>query len=136
MTGPDRPEPDDDLYATLGLLDEASAADITQAYRRLARQHHPDTNPDAEGDRFAGLTDAYDILRDPDRRSAYDRTRRSRTDAAHAARGVRIPVRRPAPAEHAATPSPGAEPGPSPPPGEVTLPISFDQAALGTTATV
>lgn len=82
MTGPEPPEPDDDLYATLGLLDDSSAADITHAYRRLARQHHPDANPDAEADRFAGLTDAYDILRDPDRRSAYDRTRRSRTDAA------------------------------------------------------
>jgi curved DNA-binding protein CbpA len=84
---------DDDLYATLGVPTGATDEDITRAYRRQARQHHPDANPEAGGDAFAELTDAYDILHDPDRRRSYDGTRRARTQAAEAAAGVRIPIR-------------------------------------------
>src|SRR5215207_9159931 len=84
---------DDDLYATLGGPTGATDEDIIRAYRRQARQRHPDANPDAGGDAFAKLTDAYDVLHDRDRRRAYDGTRRARSEAADAAAGVRIPIR-------------------------------------------
>jgi hypothetical protein len=66
-----------DYYALLGVKSDATLAQIKKAYRKLARLHHPDTNP---GDpqaaaRFRQITDAYDTLTDPARREAYDRTR-------------------------------------------------------------
>ena len=66
-----------DYYALLGVEPDATTAQIKKAYRKLARLHHPDTNP---GDpqaaaRFREITEAYDTLTDPDRREAYDRTR-------------------------------------------------------------
>jgi hypothetical protein len=66
-----------DYYALLGVEPDATLAQIKKAYRKLARQHHPDTNP---GDpqaaaRFRQITEAYDTLADPKRREAYDRTR-------------------------------------------------------------
>lgn len=73
-----------DYYETLGVSHTAEPAEITRAYRGLARDLHPDTNPDpAATDRFKELTAAYDVLSDPRRRVAYDRARR-RVD-----RGVR-----------------------------------------------
>jgi hypothetical protein len=65
-----------DYYAILGLTPAATLADIKRAYRRLARQHHPDTNknPDAAR-RFRQITEAYEVLSDPARRKAYDQTR-------------------------------------------------------------
>jgi curved DNA-binding protein CbpA len=63
-----------DLYALLGLPRGATAREIRRAYRRLARQHHPDLNPGSDGSqRFAALATAYAILRDPARRARYDR---------------------------------------------------------------
>ena len=63
-----------DYYALLGLSQDATLAAIKKAYRRLARQHHPDHHPgDPEAAaRFRDLTEAYDTLTDPDRRAAYD----------------------------------------------------------------
>ena len=63
-----------DLYDVLGVSRDASADDIKRAYRRLARELHPDVNPDEETqERFKEISAAYDVLSDPDKRSAYDR---------------------------------------------------------------
>lgn len=66
-----------DHYALLGVRADASARDIRRAYRRLARQHHPDLNPCPDGpERFAALAHAYTILNDPAQRARYDQTLR------------------------------------------------------------
>jgi len=69
-----------DLYRVLGVAPDASPREIRRAYRRLARQHHPDLNPHPDGARhFALLADAYETLHDPAQRARYDR-RRPRPD--------------------------------------------------------
>ena len=67
-----------DYYSVLGVDEAASAKDITKAYRKLARQYHPDANqddPKAE-DRFKEISAAYDVLGDEARRKEYDEVRR------------------------------------------------------------
>ncbi len=64
-----------DYYDVLGLGREASEDDIKRAYRKLALQHHPDRNPgskDAE-EKFKEATEAYEVLKDPQKRARYDR---------------------------------------------------------------
>lgn len=62
-----------DLYATLGVSRDASPEEIKRAYRKLARQLHPDVNPDtATQDRFKEVTRAYDVLSDQRKREMYD----------------------------------------------------------------
>jgi len=65
---------DHDLYALLGVPQDADADTIKKAYRRLARQLHPDVNPDPETqEKFKEISRAYEILSDPQKRAAYDR---------------------------------------------------------------
>lgn len=63
-----------DYYKILGIKRSASSADIKSAYRKLARQRHPDTNPNSESAarEFALLSKAYHTLSDPQERSYYD----------------------------------------------------------------
>jgi curved DNA-binding protein len=66
-----------DYYATMGVDPDADADTIKKAYRRLARKYHPDVSdePDAEA-RFKELGEAYEVLRDPEKREAYDQLRK------------------------------------------------------------
>jgi len=76
-----------DLYAVLGLTPSATAAQLRHAYRAMVRQHHPDTRgvePHRAGDAadqavhdVQQVLNAYEVLRDPARRAAYDELRTS-----------------------------------------------------------
>ena len=63
-----------EFYALLGVARDATEADIKKAYRKLAMEFHPDRNPAPEAEaRFKEITEAYEVLRDPQKRAAYDR---------------------------------------------------------------
>jgi curved DNA-binding protein CbpA len=73
-----------DYYATLGISPTATASEIKRAYRRLARQYHPDA-PDAPKSTsllFRLVQEAYDVLGDPKQRARYDQERRRHLAAA------------------------------------------------------
>lgn len=63
-----------DYYSTLGVAKTATDKEIKQAYRKLARKHHPDVNPGDKSaeSRFKDLNEAYEVLGDPDKRKKYD----------------------------------------------------------------
>jgi len=67
-----------DYYAVLGVPDSAPAKDVTKAYRKLARELHPDRNPDdpTAEERFKAVSAAYDVLGDEAKRAEYDEVRR------------------------------------------------------------
>jgi curved DNA-binding protein CbpA len=68
-----------DLYAVLGLRDDASEEAIKTVYRQLARTFHPDVNSEASAvEHFREITDAYVVLSDPELRERYDRERARR----------------------------------------------------------
>ncbi|MFM1987223.1 MAG: hypothetical protein RJA99_180 [Pseudomonadota bacterium] len=68
-----------DPYDVLGVASTASAADIKQAFRRLAARWHPDRNPDPDAPaRFRAAQEAFELLSDDERRRAHDASRQKR----------------------------------------------------------
>ena len=67
-----------DYYSVLGVDEDASQKDITRAYRKLARENHPDSNPgDAKAEeRFKDISAAYDVVGDTEKRKKYDEVRK------------------------------------------------------------
>lgn len=78
-----------DYYSVLGVAPDASDKDVTRAYRKLAKQYHPDANPgnkEAE-ERFKEVSAANDVLSDPAKRTEYDEVRRMVASGAYSAGG-------------------------------------------------
>jgi len=86
---------DTDYYEVLGVTPDASKAEITKAYRRLARQLHPDRNPDdsTTEERFKAVGAAYEVLGDAERRAAYDEARTMATSGARRGPGGSYTIR-------------------------------------------
>jgi molecular chaperone DnaJ len=64
-----------DYYKVLGVSDTATDKELRRAYRKLAKQYHPDSNPGSE-DKFKAISAAYDVLGDAEKRKEYDEVRR------------------------------------------------------------
>jgi curved DNA-binding protein len=65
-----------DFYEVLGVGKNADQSEIQRAYRKLARTHHPDVNKDPSAEaRFKEISEAYDVLSDPEQRKAVRRVR-------------------------------------------------------------
>lgn len=67
-----------DYYQILGVSEDTSDTALKKGYRKLAKQYHPDANPDdpKSADRFKEVSEAYSVLSDPEKRKQYDRMRR------------------------------------------------------------
>ncbi len=67
-----------DFYKVLGVAEGVSDKDLTKAYRKLARKYHPDANPNdrTAEERFKEISEAYDVLSDPEQREEYDQIRK------------------------------------------------------------
>ncbi len=78
-----------DYYDILGVQRNASEQDLKSAFRRLAKDHHPDRNPDDKEaeQKFKELNEAYEVLKDPQKRAAYDRFGHAAFDGGMGGRG-------------------------------------------------
>ena len=78
MAEPQREWFEKDYYKVLGVAENASEKEITKAYRKLARELHPDANPGdtAAEERFKEVSAAYDVIGDAEKRASYDEVRR------------------------------------------------------------
>ncbi len=78
-----------DYYEILGVPRTASEQDLKSAFRKQAKEHHPDKNPDdsTAEKKFKELNEAYEVLKDPQKRAAYDRFGHAAFDGAGAGRG-------------------------------------------------
>ena len=73
-----------DYYKILGVARDASAEEIRKAYRMLARTYHPDVNSGAEAEaKFKDVNEAHEVLKDPERRAAYDQLRQEPRTGGH-----------------------------------------------------
>lgn len=90
-----------DFYAVLGVPDSASAAEIKKAYRKLAKQHHPDANPSnpQAGEKFKQISEAHGVLSDPEKKAKYDQMRKLGAFGGFANRGPSGPRGAPRQAE-------------------------------------
>jgi curved DNA-binding protein CbpA len=71
-----------DYYAILEVSSSATTSEVKKSYRRLARLHHPDLNQDALDIHIKRLNEAYEVLRDPIKRTSYDMQRREKQQRA------------------------------------------------------
>ena len=118
VTDADGPgEPARDLYQLLGVARDASREEIALAWRRRARDEHPDARHGDDGApaRFRALAEAWQVLGDPGRRAAYDRG----LDPGPQPARVRVTVRHPS-----AAPGPGASASTGPPAGAAGPPLA------------
>lgn len=132
------PSRSNNWYEILGLEPNATDAEIGRAFRRLAREFHPDTMVDRSSDsdaRFEEIARAYEVLGHPERRADYDRSRAVSSEG----RGRRIPVR-----NTTTTRSARGQASPRPPTGtgsrtsgpEPVLSLSFRESLTGAMRTI
>ena len=105
-------------YETLGVTASASPAEIRDAYRRLARQHHPDQGGGRTATLMAEINEAYRVLSDPGRRAVYDA-------------GLRGLSRVAAPPKYGPTTQPTVPPPAARPPARYPWKLALGMAAIG-----